>query len=200
MDIIMNVGYWGTEKFIKKDFQKKFPKSIKSAKVGFMSPDPNALKNPNYTQVCSGVTGYVEVLYVELANPNAQIFENLVKFFFSFHDPTTLNRQGNDRGTQYASYIFTTDRVQHEIAEKVISELQDCITAGKIESYATKTLSTKLSNANKFYEAHAEHQEYLAKNPSGYCNHFFRFRKWPKGDSSEESLSSDTSSRKCCVM
>ena len=146
----MNVGYWGTEKFIKKDFQKKFPKSIKSAKVGFMSPDPNALKNPNYTQVCSGVTGYVEVLYVELANPNAQIFENLVKFFFSFHDPTTLNRQGNDRGTQYASYIFTTDRVQHEIAEKVISELQDCITAGKIESYATKTLSTKLAMQTNF--------------------------------------------------
>lgn len=85
--------YWGTEKYVVKDFQKKFPNSIKKAKVGFMSVDPeNAIKNPNYRQVCSGTTGYVEVLYVELNDP-ASTFEPLVRFFFQFHDPTTKDRQ-----------------------------------------------------------------------------------------------------------
>ena len=63
--------YWGTEKFVVKDFQKLFPNSIQTATVGFMSPDPNAIKNPSYRQVCSGTTGHVEVLYVELTDPKA---------------------------------------------------------------------------------------------------------------------------------
>ena len=84
--------YWGTEKFIRKDFQKLFPNSIKTATVGFMSPDPNAPKNPSYQAVCSGSTGHVEVLLVELNDPNAH-FEELVRFFYMFHDPTTKNRQ-----------------------------------------------------------------------------------------------------------
>jgi hypothetical protein len=76
--------YWGTEKYVVKDFQKRFPDSIKSAAVGFMSPDPNAMKDPSYRQVCSGSTGHVEVLQVELNDPDKH-FEELIKFFFMFH-------------------------------------------------------------------------------------------------------------------
>jgi len=171
--------YWGTEKYIKRDFQKKFPNSIKSAKVGFMSPNKNAVKNPTYQQVCSGLTGHVEVLFVELNDPTPDLFKELIKFFFTFHDPTTANRQGNDVGSQYASYIFTTDSVQKDIAQDIMSELQKLIDTKKINSYASRNLSTRIACAAEFYEAHEEHQEYLNKHPNGYCNHFFRFRLWP---------------------
>ena len=162
--------YWGTEKYIKKDFQKIHPNSIKHATVGFMSPDPNAMKNPSYRQVCSGSTGHVEVLNIELSEEatNEQVFEDIIRFFFQFHDPTTLNRQGNDTGTQYGSVIFTTDATQERIAKKVMDELQMLLYAGKIKSFTNQKVSTLITPANTFYEAHAEHQEYLEKNPYGY--------------------------------
>jgi len=161
------------------DFQKLFPNSIKSAKVGFMSPEPEkAVKNPSYRQVCSGTTGHVEVLDVELNEPEKH-FEELVKFFFQFHDPTTKNRQGNDRGFQYASCVFTSDEEQKRIAQKVKEEVQHLVDQGKITSYSDKKVETFLADYNTFYEAEKEHQEYLMKNPNGYCNHFFRFRSWP---------------------
>ena len=159
--------YWGTEKYVKKDFQEMFPNSILSAKVGFMSPDPNAMKNPTYRQVCSGSTGHVEVLNVELNDPEKH-FEKLVRFFFQFHDPTTKNRQGNDVGTQYASCIFCSDEKQTNIAKKVINELQGHIDSGRIKSYAKKKVETYIANTTAFYEAHEDHQEYLMKNPNGY--------------------------------
>ena len=94
--LILKGCYWGTEKYVKKDFQKKYPGSIKSARVGFMSTTPNNnIKDPTYRQVCTGQTGYVEVLLVELESPETTL-EPLIKFFFQFHDPTTKNRQGND--------------------------------------------------------------------------------------------------------
>ena len=173
------VGYWGTEKFIRKDFQKLFPNSVKYAAVGFMSPDKNAVKNPSYRQVCSGATGHVEVLNLELNDPTPELFEELIRFFFMFHDPTTKNRQGNDAGSQYASYIFTSDDKQAEIANRVKNELQKLIDDGKIPRYYEKNVETLIDEANEFYEAHAEHQEYLSKNPNGYCNHFYRFKNWP---------------------
>jgi Peptide methionine sulfoxide reductase len=79
-----NSCYWGTEKYVVMDFQKRFPDSIESTSVGFMSPDPNAIQNPSYRQVCSGTTSHVEVLQVALKNPDAH-FEELIKFFFMFH-------------------------------------------------------------------------------------------------------------------
>jgi peptide-methionine (S)-S-oxide reductase len=145
-----------------------------------MSPDPNAMKDPSYRQVCSGITGHVEVLNVELNDPTPEIFEELLKFFFQFHDPTTLNSQGNDKGTQYASYIFTTDDKQKEIAEKVIKNLQALLDNKQIKAFAKDSVTTKVADATEFYVAHAEHQEYLAKNPNGYCNHYVRFHNWPE--------------------
>lgn len=127
-------------------------------------------------------------------------YEDLVKHFFMFHDPTTLNRQGNDRGTQYASAIFAYDEkqvrrlhqhsrnqilfviqsllfgmlLQKEIASKVKAELQELVKKGKIPGYQGADVVTYITDATVFYPAHDEHQEYLEKNPLGYCNHGYR--------------------------
>jgi len=169
--------YWGTEKYIKLDFQKKFPGSIKSASVGFMSPEEDHPENPSYRQVCTGSTGHVEVLHVELNDPEAH-FEDLIKFFFLFHDPTTMNRQGNDTGTQYASAIFVSDENQKDICQKVMNDLQNYINEKK-SPYNGKTVVTQIHDARKFYPAEEYHQEYLMKNPNGYCNHRMRLKTWP---------------------
>jgi peptide-methionine (S)-S-oxide reductase len=150
-----------------KDFQKKFPGAIKDAKVGFMSPDPNAMANPSYRQVCSGETGHVEVLMIELADPatvatlsatctsTEELVEALLRFFFQFHDPTTKNRQGNDAGTQYASAIFCADEAQKRIAQSVKDELQQLINNGKVKpsAYARKTVETYIADLQTFYPA-----------------------------------------------
>jgi peptide-methionine (S)-S-oxide reductase len=172
--------YWGTEKFIVKNFQKKFANSIKDAQVGFMNPNSNAMKNPSYRQVCSGKTGHVEVLNVVLNDPTPELTEELIRFFFSFHDPTTRNSQGNDRGSQYASIIFCTDQQQTEIAKKVKAELQELIEQRKIKAFAKNTVTTGIVEYTDFYKALKEHQEYLSKHPLGYCNHRIRFKKWPE--------------------
>ena len=173
--------YWGTEKFIVKNFQKKFPNSIADSKVGFMSENPhNPIKNPTYKQVCAGNTGYVEVLNIKLKNPTPQLFEELIRFFFTFHDPTTMNRQGNDWGSQYASVIFCTDDVQVEIARKIRKELQQLLTDNKLKVFAQKEVSTGIVEYSKFVKAHEAHQRYLSKHPLGYCNHRIRFKNWPK--------------------
>jgi peptide-methionine (S)-S-oxide reductase len=171
--------YWGTEKFVVKDFQKRFPDSIKDAKVGFMAPDPKAMENPSYRQVCSGSTGHVEVLYVELKEPVESNFEHLMRFFYQFHDPTTKDRQGNDAGSQYASAVFCDDDKQKEIALKVKGELQELVNKGKVK-YSKSEVVTNIVGMNPFYPAEAEHQEYLDKNPSGYCNHRIVFKEWPE--------------------
>lgn len=172
--------YWGTEKFIKKDFSKDVvPGSITWGKVGFMNPDANAKPDPSYREVCSGRTGYVEVYDCKLSDKaaNEADFEKLIKHFFSFHDPTTLNAQGNDRGTQYASVIFCYDDKQMEIAKKVKEEIQQLIDTKSITNYQGSKVTTEIVPATTFYEAQQDHQEYLEVNPWGYCNHAYRF-KW----------------------
>lgn len=171
--------YWGTEKFIKVDFQKHFPGSLKKARVGFMSPKDNHPKDPSYKEVCTGRTGHVEVLDVELNDPEKH-FKELIKFFFLFHDPTTKNKQGNDTGTQYASAIFVRDDEQRRIVTEVIDELQDFLKGNKKPPYIAKKVATAVHNATTFFDAEEEHQNYLKKNPSGYCNHYMRMKKWPK--------------------
>ena len=117
-----------------------------------MSTDPNnPISNPNYRQVCSGTTGYVEVLYVELNDPETT-FEPLIKFFFQFHDPTTKGQQGNDVGTQYSSVIFCDDDEQTKIATKVRNELQRLIDEDKIKKYVNKQVSTNIIRTTPFVE------------------------------------------------
>jgi len=184
--------YWGVESYVKSRFQQKFPGSIKSCTVGFMSPeDKPKHRNPTYKQVCSGASGHIEVLYIELDKPEKH-FEELIRFFFQFHDPTTKNCQGNDRGFQYASWIFCGDEAQSEIAMRVRDELQTAIDGGAVTCFTNKTITTKITPLKEFTKAHDEHQDYLTKNPSGYCNHRIRFKTWPKiaeakdGDSVED--------------
>ncbi len=102
-------------------------------------------------------------------------YEDLVRHFFTFHDPTTNNRQGNDKGTQYASTIFFHDMEQKAIAEKVCGEVQDLISNKKLKAYQSFRVTTKVSSSETFYPAHLAHQEYLQKNTNGYCNHRIRF-------------------------
>lgn len=144
-----------------------------------MSPDINAVKNPSYRDVCTGRTSHVEVYDLEYEGDETS-YRKLVEFFFSFHDPTTMNRQGNDRGSQYASAIFYYDDKQKEIATEVKDRLQLAVDSGKVKAYAERKVTTAIIPATIFYPAMEEHQEYLAKNPYGYCNHSFRFKEFPR--------------------
>mmetsp|Transcript_2221 Transcript_2221/g.6030 ORF Transcript_2221/g.6030 Transcript_2221/m.6030 type:complete len:266 (-) Transcript_2221:392-1189(-) len=165
--------FWGTEAFFRRDFSRDHPGSIKSTAVGFMGP-PGSMENPSYHQVCSGSTGHVEVLHMAF-DPAKVDYETMCRFFFTFHDPTTKDRQGNDRGTQYASVIFAHSDAQSETAKRVRSELQDAVSAKKVKAFQTDTVHTAILPATTFYPAEAEHQQYLENNPRGYCNHGIRF-------------------------
>ncbi|HCS38603.1 MAG TPA: peptide-methionine (S)-S-oxide reductase [Anaerolineaceae bacterium] len=118
--------------------------------------------HPTYEQVCSGATGHAEVVRV-IYDPSIIPFTDLLHIFFTIHDPTTLNRQGADVGTQYRSAIFYTIDEQKAEAEKVIKEL----TAEKL--FATPIV-TELAPLDAFFPAEDYHQQYFARNPNqGYC-------------------------------
>jgi len=118
--------------------------------------------NPTYRQVCDGDTGHVEVVRVTF-DPDQISYRELLDVFFTVHDPTTLNRQGNDAGEQYRSVIFYTDEEQQRIAEDVIAEM----TAGKEFS---EPIVTAVEPASKFYAAEDYHQNYYNENsPQPYC-------------------------------
>lgn len=115
---------------------------------------------PTYREVCSGLTGHAEVIQVSF-NPTIISFKELLEIFMTSHDPTTLNRQGADSGTQYRSVIFYHDEEQREIAEKVLNEMA---------SYFDDSIVTELSPLEKFFPAESDHQDYYLNNPSqGYC-------------------------------
>lgn len=143
-----------------------------------MSPlDQPKIKNPTYKDVCTGRSGHVEVLHLEMQDPKKH-FEELIRFFFTFHDPTLKNRQGNDTGFQYSSWIFCGDDEQYAIAKKVRGELQAALDERKYRVFSNKTVETQLCDLKSFTKAGAEHQDYLAKNPTGYCNHRIRTKEW----------------------
>jgi len=143
-----------------------------------MGPE-GSKSNPTYREVCTGKTGHVEVYDFEFEG-DEKTFEDLCKHFYMWHDPTTMNRQGNDRGTQYASAVFCYDETQKAIAQKVKDEFQELVSAGKVGSYyQEKTVTTAITDATTFWPAEIEHQEYLERNPGGYCNHGYRVKEWP---------------------
>lgn len=120
-----------------------------------------ATKNPSYKEVCSGTTGHAEVVDLKF-DPTQISYEELVQVFFATHDPTTLNRQGADVGTQYRSVIYYHSETQREIAEKVKAEFAPTLWEDPIV--------TEISAAGRFYPAEAYHQDYFANNPTaGYC-------------------------------
>ncbi len=149
--------FWGME-----EVYRKVPGVI-STEVGYTG---GSMPHPSYEQVSSGKTGHAESLKIEFDSKKIS-YEEILKTFFRMHDPTSMNRQGNDIGTQYRSEIFYMDNAQKTEAEKVI----------KLVNQAKKwpaPVVTKLESAKTFYPAEEYHQKYLVKNPNGYNDHYLR--------------------------
>jgi peptide-methionine (S)-S-oxide reductase len=150
--------FWGAERIF-----WQIPGVITTA-VGYQG---GSTPNPTYQEVCSGKTGHAEVALV-VYDPTQVEFDVILKSFWEQHDPTTLNRQGNDVGTQYRSAIYWTTDEQRDTA--VAS--RDVYERGLIESGFGR-VTTEIAEAGPFYYAEEYHQQYLEKNPGGYCNHGF---------------------------
>lgn len=117
--------------------------------------------HPTYREICSGLTGHAEVIQITF-DANVISYEDILVIFMTTHDPTTLNQQGADRGTQYRSVIFYHNEKQKEIAEVVLAE---------IAPYYENTIVTEVSAFPIFYEAGKEHQDFYKSNPGfGYCS------------------------------
>lgn len=117
--------------------------------------------SPDYRLVCSGSTGHAEMVHV-VYDPKVISFEELLKVFFENHDPTQGNRQGNDRGTQYRSAIYTYTDAQMSAAKEAAKRYE--------EAYG-RSVTTEIREAPDYFPAEDSHQQYLAKNPQGYCMH-----------------------------
>jgi peptide-methionine (S)-S-oxide reductase len=130
--------------------------SVKSGYAGGQRP------NPTYEQVCTGATGHAEVVRVTF-DPGIVSFKDLLDVFFTIHDPTTLNRQGGDKGTQYRSAVFFESPEQERIARETIAEF----TAAKVWD---DPIVTEVSPLGQFWPAEAYHDDYFARNPQNpYC-------------------------------
>jgi peptide-methionine (S)-S-oxide reductase len=120
-------------------------------------------KNPTYEEVCSGRTGHTEAVLV-VFDPQQTSYEEILRLFWESHDPTQGMRQGNDQGTQYRSAIYTANDAQRAAAESSRTVFQD-----ELARAGYGEISTEIADAGPFYYAEAYHQQYLAKNPMGYC-------------------------------
>jgi len=149
--------FWGMEEIL-----RKIP-GVVSTQVGYTG---GALSTPRYEDVRSGDTGHAEAVEV-VFDPSVIGYEDLLGYFFRMHDPTTLNRQGNDIGTSYRSAIFYHSVRQREIAERVKTDVDR---AGKWDA----PIVTEIAPATEFWPAEEYHQDYLQKNPNGYTCHFLR--------------------------
>ncbi len=154
-NVLFGMGcFWGPEKtFWELD-------GVYTTAVGYAGGDT---PQPSYEQVCTGLTGHAEVVLV-VYDPEALPFQELLRVFWEGHDPTQGMRQGNDVGTQYRSVIFTSDTEQRRIAEAAREEYQTRLSA---RGYGR--ITTEIRAAPPFYYAEEYHQQYLAKNPGGYC-------------------------------
>ncbi len=149
--------FWGAEKAF-----WSLPGVVTTA-VGYAG---GSTPNPTYNEACSGKTGHAEVVLVAY-DPSRISYEQLLKTFWEDHDPTQGMRQGNDMGTSYRSIILTTDDEQRAAAEASRDAYQ-----AKLSAAGYKTITTEIVPAGPFYYAEDYHQQYLDKNPRGYCpNH-----------------------------
>lgn len=121
--------------------------------------------NPTYQEVCSGMTGHNEVVLV-VFDPDAISYESLLQLFWESHDPTQGMRQGNDVGTQYRSGIYFFSHAQKDIARASRKAYQQALSGAGLGE-----ITTEIRSAGEFYYAEEYHQQYLAKNPGGYCGH-----------------------------
>ena len=148
--------FWGAEKAF-----WKIP-GVYSTAVGYAA---GYTPNPTYREVCSGLTGHNEVVLV-VFDPNQVSYEQLLQAFWEGHDPTQGMRQGNDTGTQYRSGIYYVDDEQRAAAERSRDAYQQALSRA---GYGL--ITTEILPAPEFYYAEDYHQQYLAKNPNGYCGH-----------------------------
>lgn len=147
--------FWCTEAVFKR------LKGIDSVVSGYSG---GMRENPTYEQVSSEATGHAEAIQIEF-DPNIISYEKILQVFFHFHDPTTLNRQGNDIGSQYRSVIFYHNAKQEQIAEKVRQEVAD-------EGRYKDPIVTEIVPFEAFYAAEEEHQDYYDNNANqGYCDY-----------------------------
>ncbi len=145
--------FWCTEAVF------KMLRGVESVEPGYAG---GTTPNPTYAQVCSGRTGHAEVIKIDFDAALVAV-EDLFAVFFATHDPTTLNRQGNDVGTQYRSAIFYTTDAQKIAAEKYIAELESSAPGGS-------PIVTEVTPLDKFYPAEEEHRNYYARNKdAAYC-------------------------------
>jgi len=148
--------FWGAEKMF-----WQLP-GVYSTAVGYAA---GSTLNPTYREVCSGMTGHTEVVLV-VFDPKKIRYEDLLKTFWEGHDPTQGMRQGGDVGTQYRSGIYYYDDAQRRSAERSRDSYQAVLTAAH-----HGVITTEILPASVFYYAEDYHQQYLAKNPGGYCGH-----------------------------
>jgi methionine-S-sulfoxide reductase len=149
--------FWGVEEILRST------QGVLKTVVGYTGGN---VPNATYEQVKTGKTGHAEAVQITF-DPKVLSFENLLRLFFRFHDPTTKNRQQNDIGTQYRSSIFFHSDAQKLAAEKVKAEVD---ASGKWRS----PVVTEIVPAVEFYDAEDYHQKYLQKNPNGYNCHYVR--------------------------
>jgi peptide-methionine (S)-S-oxide reductase len=146
--------FWGAERLF-----WELP-GVYSTAVGYAG---GLTPNPTYEEVCTGLTGHTEVVRV-IYDPEKIDYEDLLKAFWESHDPTQGMRQGNDIGTQYRSAIYVLDPEQRAVAEESTRAYQERLTAA-----GRGAITTEILDAPEFYYAEDYHQQYLAKNPDGYC-------------------------------
>ena len=149
--------FWGMEKLLGS------LKGVIETQVGYAG---GALQKPTYEDVRTGKTGHAEAVQV-LFDPKLITYEDILLEFFRIHDPTTVNQQGNDKGTQYRSAIFYENDEQKQVAKKVIQRVNS-------SKDWKKDVVTELKSANAFWRAEEDHQKYLEKFPNGYSCHLRR--------------------------
>ena len=146
--------FWGAERLFWKT------PGVWSTAVGYAG---GFTPNPTYEEVCSGRTGHAESVLV-VFDPQKVSYEQLLKVFWEGHDPTQGMRQGNDSGTQYRSAIYTTSPAQRAAADASKNMFQE-----RLRAAGFGDITTEIADAGTFYYAEPYHQQYLAKNPNGYC-------------------------------
>ncbi len=146
--------FWGAER---KFWQAPGVYSTAVGYAGGFTP------NPTYEEVCSGMTGHTEVVLV-VFDPSVTSYDEMLRLFWESHDPTQGMRQGNDVGTQYRSAIYTTDAAQQAAAEA-----SKAAYAERLRAAGYGDVTTEIRPAGAFYYAEPYHQQYLGKNPNGYC-------------------------------
>lgn len=151
-EIVLGGGcFWGVQEFMSR------LKGVKKTEVGYAN---GRGENPTYEDICNNNTYYAEVCKI-LYDENEISLENILEEFWSIIDPTILNRQGNDIGSQYRTGIYYTDKNDIEIIEK---------SKNKEQNKYSKKIVTEINPLEKYYKAEEYHQDYLKKNPGGYCH------------------------------